>query len=80
MRLITHNMIMCTVKGCTTNNFPLKIKATSVQKEEAELNENFMKHMFTKLDWPAVVSAAKDVCNYRSFRNTSFSMFKTFKY
>lgn len=54
-------MIMCTVKGCTTNNFPLKIKATSVQKEEAEFNENFMKHMMTKLDWPAIVVAAKDV-------------------
>lgn len=63
MRLLTQNMIMCTVKGCNTNNFPLKINATNVQKEESEFNENFMKHMLQKLDWPAIVTACKDVSN-----------------
>lgn len=25
MKLITHNILMCNKKGCTKNNFPLKL-------------------------------------------------------
>ena len=31
MKLITHNILMCNKKGCTTNNFPLKLVATKVE-------------------------------------------------
>jgi hypothetical protein len=61
MRLLTHNMLMCNVKGCHTNNFPLKIVATSVQTQDAEFNPDFLKHMIPKLDWNGIISAAKDV-------------------
>jgi hypothetical protein len=61
MRLLTHNMLMCNVKGCSTNNFPLQLKATSIQKEESEFNPDFVKHMLPKLDYNALVTACKDV-------------------
>ena len=31
MKLLTHNMLACHIKG-VTNNFPLKIEATKVRK------------------------------------------------
>lgn len=62
MRLVTHNMLMCNVKNCKTNNFPLKIKATQVDRVESEFRPEFIKHMLNKIDWTALVSAAKDVC------------------
>ena len=31
MKLITHNIMMCNKKGCTTNNFPLKLIANKVE-------------------------------------------------
>ena len=32
MKLLTHNMLACHIKG-VTNNFPLKIEATKVRRE-----------------------------------------------
>jgi multifunctional methyltransferase subunit TRM112 len=54
-------MLMCNVKNCKTNNFPLKIKATQVERVESEFRPEFIKHMLNKIDWTALVSAAKDV-------------------
>ena len=61
MRLITHNMLMCNVKGCKQNNFPLHIKAAKVEKLESEFKPDFIKHIIPKLDWKALVIAAKEV-------------------
>mgnify|MGYP001108215127 FL=1 len=61
MKLITHNMLQCNVKGCTTNNFPLDIKGVEVGKEETEFRPDFIRHMLPKLDWAALVSAAAQV-------------------
>lgn len=33
MKLLTHNMLACHIKG-VTNNFPLKIEATKVRRRE----------------------------------------------
>jgi len=61
MRLITHNMLMCNVKGCNTNNFPLEIKATSVKSQPSEYNPSFIKHMLPKIEYSGVITAIKDI-------------------
>ena len=42
MRLITHNMLQCNIKG-VKNGFPLGIEAGEVRDEEAEFNPEFVK-------------------------------------
>jgi len=61
MRIITHNLLTCNVKGCTTNNFPLQIQATKVEEKPTDFNPAFVKNMLTRLDWNALVLACKDV-------------------
>lgn len=77
MKLITHNMLQCNVKGCTTNNFPLDIKANEVAKEETEFRPDFIRHMLPKLDWKALVSAAEQV---RAVDNFSQHIDRTLKF
>ena len=57
MRLITHNMLMCNIKG-VTNGFPLGIEAADVRVEEADYNEDFIKNFIPKLEWSALVQGA----------------------
>jgi len=65
MRLLTHNMLMCSKKSCSrgngTTNFPLQIKATKMERQESEFNKEFIVHMLPKLDWPALVKAATEL-------------------
>ncbi|KAK4747483.1 hypothetical protein SAY87_014069 [Trapa incisa] len=60
MRLLTHNMLSCNVKG-VTNGFPLIIQADKVLEKPAELNHDFLRNMFYKVDWKALVDAAKSM-------------------
>mmetsp|Transcript_2521 Transcript_2521/g.5242 ORF Transcript_2521/g.5242 Transcript_2521/m.5242 type:complete len:123 (-) Transcript_2521:241-609(-) len=57
MRLITHNMLACNIKG-VKSGFPLKIEAETVEVKEAELNPEFLQRMYPKLEWKAFVDAA----------------------
>jgi multifunctional methyltransferase subunit TRM112 len=61
MRLITHNMLVCNVKGCKTNNFPLRIKALQIEKIESEFKADFIRHLLPKIHWVALVQGAKDI-------------------
>ena len=61
MRILTHNMLMCNVKGCNTNNFPLEIKATSIETIQSEFNPDLVKNLLPKLEWSALVQGCKDV-------------------
>lgn len=36
MKLITHNILMCNKKGCTKNNFPLKLAVKTFSDFEPE--------------------------------------------
>ena len=36
MKLITHNILMCNRKGCTTNNFPLRLTCTQFKDLEKD--------------------------------------------
>ena len=62
MRLITHNMLQCHVKGCNKDNFPLRLEEVEMEKEESEFNPDFIRHMIPKLDWNALRGTAHAVC------------------
>lgn len=62
MRLLTHNLLMCNKRGCTSDHFPMKIKPTKIVVEESEFSPDEVRAMYPKLDWAALVSGAKDVC------------------
>ncbi len=61
VRLITHNLLACHVKGCTSNNFPLIFKDVQVELREAEFNADFLKGFMPKIEWNALVNAAREV-------------------
>jgi hypothetical protein len=61
MKLLTHNMLQCNKKGCTSNNYPLALHAEEVAREESEFRPEFIKHMLAKLDYSALAFAAKAV-------------------
>ncbi|KAI5069230.1 hypothetical protein GOP47_0015531 [Adiantum capillus-veneris] len=57
MRLLTHNMLSCNIKG-VTNGFPLAIEATTVETKEVDMNPDFLRHIFPKLEWKAFRDAS----------------------
>ncbi|KAL4071891.1 hypothetical protein J3A83DRAFT_4237203 [Scleroderma citrinum] len=61
VRLITHNLLACHVKGCTSNNFPLAFKDVQIELKETEFNPEFIKNILPRLEWPALVDAARQV-------------------
>jgi multifunctional methyltransferase subunit TRM112 len=61
VRLITHNLLACHVKGCTSNNFPLEFKDVQIELREAEFNPDFLSGFMPKIEWKALVDAAKQV-------------------
>nr|BAD43792.1 hypothetical protein [Arabidopsis thaliana]BAD43819.1 hypothetical protein [Arabidopsis thaliana] len=60
MRLITHNMLSCNIKG-VTSGFPLRIEAGSVIEKEVDFNPDFIRHMFAKIEWKALVEGARSM-------------------
>ncbi|CAG8702550.1 9042_t:CDS:2 [Ambispora leptoticha] len=58
MRLITHNMLQCHVKGCNTNNFPLELSEIEYELQETEFNPQFLRNFVPKLEWDALVRTA----------------------
>ena len=61
VRLITHNLLACHAKGCTSNNFPLQLKDVQVELREAEFNPDFLRGFIPRLEWGALVDAARQV-------------------
>ena len=61
VRLITHNLLACHAKGCTSNNFPLRLKDVSVEIREAEFNVDFVRNFVPRIEWRALVDTAKEV-------------------
>lgn len=62
VRLITHNLLACHVRGCTSNNFPLIFRDVQLELRDAEFNPDFLRGFMPKLDWKALVDTAKSVC------------------
>lgn len=61
VRLITHNLLACHAKGCTANNFPLRFQDASVELRDADFNADFLRGFLPRLEWPALVDAARQV-------------------
>lgn len=57
MRLLTHNQLMCIVKGCA-EGFPLRIEAESVEREESEPSAEFILGVMPRVDLNALAAAA----------------------
>ena len=82
MKLLTHNMLSCHIKG-VTNGYPFKIEAEKVLKRctdrlctageltscrvlqveltDADYDPSFLRHIFPKIEWPALVEGAKSL-------------------
>ncbi|XP_042033992.1 multifunctional methyltransferase subunit TRM112 homolog A-like [Salvia splendens] len=58
MRLLTHNMLSSNIKGLTSG-FPLGIEVEKTEEKEVEMNADFLRNMFAKVEWKALVEAAK---------------------
>ncbi|KAI0665496.1 Trm112p-domain-containing protein [Trametes maxima] len=58
VRLITHNLLACHAKGCTTNNFPLQFQDATIELREAEFNPEFLYGFLPRIEWAALVGAA----------------------
>lgn len=63
VRLITHNLLACHAKSCISSpaNFPLVFQDAAVEIHEAEFNPDFMRGFLPKIEWRALVSAARQV-------------------
>ncbi|CAD6576001.1 MAG: hypothetical protein CYPHOPRED_005845 [Cyphobasidiales sp. Tagirdzhanova-0007] len=63
MRLLTHNLLACHARTCNApSNFPLHFKNCSrVEIIEAEYNSDFLKGFRSKIEWGALVGAAKEL-------------------
>ncbi|CAE5964542.1 unnamed protein product [Arabidopsis arenosa] len=60
MRLIVHNMLSCNIKG-VVNKFPLRIEPEKIVEKEVDFNPDFLKHMFAKIDWKALVDGTRSM-------------------
>ncbi|CAL1375290.1 unnamed protein product [Linum trigynum] len=60
MRLLTHNMLSSNIKG-VVNGFPLRIEAEKVIHKEVDLNPDFLRNIFSKIEWRALSDAARSL-------------------
>ncbi|XP_039065504.1 multifunctional methyltransferase subunit TRM112 homolog A-like [Hibiscus syriacus] len=58
MRLLTHNMLSSNIKG-VTNGFPLRIEAEKVVEKQVDINHDFLRNIFPKIDWKALSDASR---------------------
>ena len=61
VRLITHNLLACHAKGCSTNNFPLKLTNVKLALREAEFNPDFLRGFLPRIEWDALIQASREV-------------------
>ena len=65
MKLITHNILMCNKKGCTKNNFPLKLAVKTFSdfdpENAQEYSVNLMQRLLEKLEWSALRSTVASI-------------------
>ncbi|BBG95751.1 Trm112p-like protein, partial [Prunus dulcis] len=53
-----HNMLSSNIKG-VTNGFPLRIEIEKVVEKQVDFNADFLRNMFPKIEWKALVGAAR---------------------
>jgi multifunctional methyltransferase subunit TRM112 len=57
MKLLTHNMLQCNIKG-VQNGYPFKIEAAQVEEREMDFDADFLKHIFPRIQWDALHEGA----------------------
>lgn len=57
MRLLTHNMLACNIRG-VTNGYPLKLEVNQTETREADFNPEFLRRIFSKIEWKALREGA----------------------
>ncbi|KAK9216031.1 hypothetical protein WN944_008038 [Citrus x changshan-huyou] len=60
MRLLTHNMLSSNIKG-VANGFPLLIEVEKVIEKQVDFNPDFLKNIFPKIEWKALVEASRSM-------------------
>ena len=58
MKLLTHNLLVCNVKG-VKNGYPLNLVATEVVEAEADFSPEFLQGMLERMDWERVIGGRK---------------------
>jgi multifunctional methyltransferase subunit TRM112 len=58
MKLLTHNMLACHIKG-VQNGFPFRIEATKVDEVDADFDPDFLRRMYPRLEWSALREGAQ---------------------
>ena len=58
MKLLTHNMLSCHIKG-VTNGYPFKIDATKVEEADTDFDANFLRNIWPRIEWQALKEAAE---------------------
>ena len=71
VRLITHNLLTCHAKGCSTNNFPLKLTNVKLALREADINPDFLRGFLPRIEWEALIQASREVNQLVVFRSIS---------
>ena len=63
MKLLTTNFVQCAVKSCSSssNCFPLHFTECELVHEDLEFDEDFIKNVMVKIDWPALLSVTRDI-------------------
>lgn len=64
MKLLTHNMLQCHIKG-VKNGYPMGIEAESVETREMDYEPDFLRHIFPRIDWPALKAGAEAMGAFR---------------
>ena len=64
MKLMTHNLLMCNKKGCTINNFPLKLIGAKTEIQSQDFNIDLIQRFWKKVDLKALSCVTKDVFFY----------------
>ncbi|XP_075496870.1 multifunctional methyltransferase subunit TRM112 homolog A-like [Primulina tabacum] len=76
MRLLTHNMLSSNIKG-VTNGFPLRIEVERVVEKTVAFNADFLKNMFAKVEWNALVEASKTMGYFELPDNVESSLLES---
>ena len=61
VRLITHNLLACHAKGCSTNNFPLKLTNVKLALGGADFNSDFLRGFLPRIEWDALIQTLRGV-------------------
>ena len=72
MRLLSHNLLMCNVKTCDKNNYPLAIVVDKSYQSECEFKKESLVKLIPKLNWEAlhktVLSVSKNFLGLKKLK------------